>query len=101
MQDEEIFCCVLIQVSVLSCEFKAENTHKLPCRKCGIYHGSKHVKESLYAKVLSDGRNILHGRMKERGMHKTNVRAVQAFFKHFDVVGKFISKKFHHVGRPA
>ena len=82
-------------------KLEAEDSDKLSRRERRIYHGAKHVEKCFYSEIFSDRCHILHCGMKKGRMHETDIGAVEAFLQGVNVVGKFITKELHHVGRTA
>src|SRR5690349_3282054 len=99
MEDNKVFIRILVQVSILTCQFKTKHTNQLPFWKSRVYHWSKHVEKCFHTKLLSYRRYILHRRMKQRGMHETNVCPIKASLQFINIICEFISKVFQQIRR--
>src|SRR5690606_3781436 len=101
MQDNKILLRILIQITILAREFKTKYSNKLPLWKSRIYHWTKHVKKCLDTKFLANRRHVFHRGVKQRRVHKADVRAIEASFKFVFIIGKAVPKVFKQVRRSA
>src|SRR5690606_25127739 len=92
MQDHILLPRLLIKVSEFPRQFQIKHTNQLTIGKSRINHWTQHIEEGLYAKFTTNRSDILHCRVKQRRMHKTDIGAVQTALQGISIVGKLITK---------